>query len=141
MPHPPRGADENSRSQGSAQTLPPAQRKRGQLPHSRVLRAPHVLPPPQTGCVRMENPNPSSVLVQHTIQAKVTAKGLHGLGWLSHTHLFQKGNPWQNMGNGESGILPVPLSPHRGPWVTEQKSERRRNEIHFLVTRKWLVTL
>lgn len=32
----------------------------------------------------MKNPNPSSVLVQHNIRAKVTAKGLPGLGCLFH---------------------------------------------------------
>ena len=77
MPDPPGGAYGNSLK---VQTKPsPAV-----LLHSGALRASPVLPPPQTGCVKMKNPNPSSALVQHNIRAKATAKGLPGLGCLFH---------------------------------------------------------
>ena len=119
MPDPPGCADGNSLSQGSEQTLSPVLLKRGQLLHSGVLGNPPilivgvsesrpvvsnslqplVLPPPQSGCVRMEIPNPHSVFVQHNIWATVTVKGLPGFGWLftmwerlSHPRLLQKGN-------------------------------------------------
>lgn len=83
MPDPPRYAD-GTLSQDSEQTLSPMLLNRGQLPHSGVLGAPPmlivgvseaspscvqlplqplVLSPPQTDCVRMENPNPHSVFI------------------------------------------------------------------------------
>ena len=119
MPDPPGGADGNSLSQGSEQTLSPVLLKRGQLPHSGVLGAPAMLmvggsescsavssslrplalPPLRTGNVRTENPNPHSVFVRRNIWATATAKGFPGLVWLftmwerlSHPCLLQKGN-------------------------------------------------
>lgn len=106
---------------------------------------PRASHPPQTSCVRMENPSPSSFLAQNNIWAKVTVKGLPGLGWLFQQTKealphppFQKGNPRQNMGNTQSGMLSVPLPPQREPWMVEQS---RGHEIHFLVTKELLPSL
>lgn len=83
--------------------------KRGQLLHSRVLTTPPVLPPLQTGNVRMENPNPSSVLgpTQYPGQGYYQRPPWTWLSvlpwWSSSTSPVSEGKPMQNLGTRESG--------------------------------------
>lgn len=137
------GADGKERSHGTEE---------GARLHSGILTPPTCFPPPQTSCVRIENPSPSCVRME-----KPRPRTISGPRWLSKAFLDLAGcsSTWRRLPH----TLPSRREAQGRTWATHSqgcslclcylreshgwwsRDPSRGHEIHFLVTRELLSSL
>lgn len=122
------------RAQGPGPTfLPSATKERTTLP-SRVLGTPPVCHPLKPAMWEWKTQIPAQSWASTISGPRPLPKASLDLAacsitWerLSHTPLFQKGNPRQNMTAEHQGrSLSGPLPPQRGPWIAKEESKNPR---------------